>query len=88
MVQTQYLNLFLRKLHDLSKVDETQEDFIRDLTFTIVLDLSKKSYIPTAHRLELFEEIEAEVIEIYRKKTYGFICLSDFRRSLLNKLTG
>lgn len=88
MVQLNYHELFIKKLNDLSQIQQSQEDFIREITFTIALDVSKKSYIPENQRLEFYEEIETEVIEIYRKKTYGFMTLTDYRRSLLNKLAG
>jgi hypothetical protein len=88
MVQLHYYDLFLKRLHDFTQVNESQEDFIRDLTFAIALDFSSKTYIPESQRLDFFEEIEAEVIEIYRKKTYGFINLCEYRKSLLAKIAG
>ena len=29
---------------------------------------------------EVLEDVEAEAIEIYRKKTYGFLTLEEYRR--------
>lgn len=44
-----------------------------------MLQLLEKSIIPLDFMEDVFNEIENEVLEMYRKKTYGFLTLTEYR---------
>lgn len=65
---------------------ETSKEFIERVC-SICLDEieSKKGYSPKGFGYDVIEEIELEVIEVFRVKTYGFYNLQEFRQKNLKK---
>lgn len=69
------------QLKETSNMREKTPDFIRKVVHLYTLQLTQKGSIPLDFLDEVLTEIETEAIEIYRKKTYGFMTLEDYRRN-------
>ncbi len=65
---------------------ETGKEFIERVC-TICLDKieTQKGYTPNGYGYDVIEEIEQQVIEVFRVKTYGYYNLRDFRQKHLKK---
>lgn len=59
---------------------EKTSDFIRKIVNLYTLQLMNLGNIPLEFMEEVMGDIEAEAIEIFRKKTYGFMTLEEYRR--------
>lgn len=59
---------------------ENTTEFIRRVVSLHTLQLQKSGNIPAEFLEDVVAEVEAEAIEIYRKKTYGFLTLEEYRR--------
>ncbi|UOF02818.1 DNA-dependent DNA polymerase [Bdellovibrio reynosensis] len=68
------------RLQETKNLKEKSQDFILKVVHIYTLQLMKQGNIPIAFMEDVIADIEAEVIEIYRKKTYGFMTLEDYRR--------
>lgn len=68
---------------------ETNQEFIARVC-SICLDEieNNKGYAPTGFGDDVIEEIEQEVIEVFRIKTYGFYSLKDYRKHQMKKRVG
>ncbi len=68
---------------------ETNAEFI-DRICSLCLDEIeiKKGYSPQGFGASVIEEIEAEVTEVFRMKTYGFYNLSMYRQHHLKRRVG
>ena len=65
--------------------DETSKELIQRVCFLYVTELEKNNgYSIRQFEASVIEEIEQEVIEVYRIKTYGFQSLAQFRQIRLN----
>lgn len=68
------------QLRETSNMRETVPDFIRKVVHIYTLQLLNSGSVPMHFMEEVIAEIEADAIEIYRKKTYGFLTLEEYRR--------
>lgn len=68
------------QLKEATNTRETTNDFVRKIVNIYVLQLLNQGNIPMEFQEEVMADVEAEVIEIYRKKTYGFLTLEEYRR--------
>lgn len=75
------------QLQETSNMREKTSDFIRKVVHLYTLQLTKSGTIPLGFLDEVLTEIENEAIEIYRKKTYGFMTLEDYRRHKYRQAT-
>ena len=74
------VELYSPRLHD-----ETSQELIQRVCFLYVIELEKnKGFSVKQFESEILEEIEDEVTEVYRIKTYGFHSLAHFRQIRLN----
>jgi hypothetical protein len=73
--------IFNCQLEECHNLREKSSDLIRRVAQLYIVQLTKKATIPLEHRDSVAEDIEQEVVEMYRKKTYGFITLEDYRRT-------
>ncbi len=65
--------------------DETSQELIQRVCFLYVRELEKNNaYSIKKFEASVIEEIEQEVIEVYRIKTYGFHSLAQYRQVRLN----
>ncbi len=72
--------IFSRQLAESHNLREKSQDFIRKVVHLYTVHLTKNGVIPLHMLDEVLEEIEQEVIEMYRKKTYGYLTLEEYRR--------
>ena len=74
--------IFHQHLHDPDCQIESEREFIHKVVGTYLLFLSRAGNIPQGHLQDVIEDLEAEVLEMYRKKTYGSYNLKDYRENL------
>ena len=72
--------IFSRQLEEKNDIREKAQDFIRKVVQLYTIQLTKLGNIPLQLLDDVIEEIEHEVVEMYRKKTYGFLTLEEYRR--------
>lgn len=75
------LKLVETQLRETSNMKEKVPDFINKIVHLYALQLMKAGNIPLDFMEEVITDIETEVIEIYRKKTYGYLTLEEYRRN-------
>lgn len=78
--------IFQQHLHDPDCQIESAKELIQKVVGTYLLILSRAGNIPGGHLQDVIEDLEAEVLEMYRKKTYGAYNLKDYRDNIKKKL--
>lgn len=68
------------QLKETSNIKEKTPDFIRKVVQIYTFQLMSLGTIPLDFVEDVISDIETEAVEIYRKKTYGFITLEEYRR--------
>jgi len=68
------------QLKQTANLKEKAPALIRKVVNLYTLQLMKVGHMPIQFMEDIMADIEAEVIEIYRKKTYGFLTLEEYRR--------
>lgn len=81
MTRESLIHIFLSRLEENHLPAENAAELIQRVTREYMLSVLEKSMIPLDFLDEVFEEIESEVLELYRKKTYGFLTLPEYRAS-------
>lgn len=67
-----------------TNLGESNQDFIDRICDLILQEIAEmKAYAPAGFGYEVVDEIEQEVTEIFRKKTYGHYNLTSYRLSIL-----
>lgn len=79
MKHDQLHELFTRMLCQTENLSETAPQFIRRVAVAYSLDLLRRGDIPQEFRTDVQDDLEAEVLEMYRKTTYGFVSLREYR---------
>ncbi|UYL09781.1 DNA-dependent DNA polymerase [Bdellovibrio sp. SKB1291214] len=74
------LTLVETQLQETKNMREKTSDFINRVVQLYTLQLMAHGNIPMDYMEEVLADVEADAIEIYRKKTYGFLTLEEFRR--------
>ena len=74
------ISLIETQLRETSNMKEKIPDFVNKIVNLYTLQLMDAGNIPLNFMEDVINDIEAEVIEIYRKKTYGFLTLEEYRR--------
>ena len=82
MEKDELYHIFDQQLHCFDKKAETAQDLIRRVASHYTLGLLRVGSIPFHFLETIIDDIEAEVVEMYRKKTYGFVSLEEYRKSL------
>lgn len=80
------LKIVETQLSETSNLKEKTPDFIRKVVHLYALQLTKTGTIPLGFLDDVLTDIEEEAIEIYRKKTYGFLTLEEYRRHKFRQL--
>jgi hypothetical protein len=73
------IELILTYLRDSSNINETSAQFVKRMRDQYIKYLLLSNTIPAPAFREVLQDIEEEVVEIYRKKTYGYQSLKEFR---------
>lgn len=74
------LKIVETQLKQTTNPKEKTSDFINKVVNLYTLQLMRLGNIPLDFMEDVITDIEAETIEIYRKKTYGFLTLEEYRR--------
>lgn len=74
------VTMITTQLKETSNMREKTQDFVRKIVNIYTLQLMKEGNIPLNFMEEVMADVEAEVVEIYRKKTYGYLTLEEYRR--------
>jgi hypothetical protein len=65
---------------------ETNDEFIQRICELCIDELERnRKYSPRGFGADVISEIEMEVTEVFRMKTYGYYNLQDYRNSQLRK---
>lgn len=72
-------NIFIDHLHNIADESENEIELIQKIVTEFLESAIKSSWIPFAAFQEVVEDLHFEVLEMYRKKTYGSISLEDYR---------
>lgn len=73
----------IKATHNLS---ETADQFVERVTQLFVEEFQHlKMYAPLGLDVEVIEEVQQEVLDLYRIKTYGHYSLQSYRLSMLQK---
>lgn len=74
------LKIMETQLQQSTNIKEKTSDFINKVVNLYTLQLMKAGNIPLDFMEDVIQDIEAETVEIFRKKTYGFLTLEEYRR--------
>lgn len=75
------LKIVETQLQETSNMKEKSSEFIRKVVHLYTLRLIKGgTTIPVDFIQDVLEDIENDAIEIFRKKTYGYLTLEEYRR--------
>ncbi len=74
------ITIFETQLKETSNMKEKSPELIGRVVNIYALQLLNQGHVPQNFLEEILADVEAELIEIYRKKTYGFLTLEDYRR--------
>ena len=67
-------------------LNESNQDFIERICSLCLDEIeNNKGYAPNGFGDDVIEEIEQEVTEVYKIKTYGFYSLKEYRKHHLKK---
>ncbi|MBC7370361.1 MAG: hypothetical protein H7326_02280 [Bdellovibrionaceae bacterium] len=74
--------IFQQHLHEPDCEIVSPKEFIQKVVGTYVFLLTRKGNIPADQLDGVVEDLQSEVLEMFRKKTYGFYDLQEYRASL------
>lgn len=65
---------------------ESNDEFIDRVCEICITEIENaKGYSPAGYGAEVLEEIERQIVEVFKIKTYGYYSLQDYRKNLLIK---
>ena len=73
------IELIITYLKDSTNINETSSQFVKRIRDQYVKYLLLSNTIPAPAFRDVLQDIEEEVVDIYRKKTYGYQSLKEFR---------
>lgn len=79
------IELIITYLRDSSNLNETTSQFVKRVRDQFVKYLLMSNTIPEPVFREVLKDLEEEIVEIFRKKTYGYQSLKEFRISRILK---
>jgi hypothetical protein len=85
MLRDKLLEIFEKYIQDLSRPHQSHEELIYDVVAAYIFHLMEIGNIPAQVLDDLEKDIRDEVIEIYRKKTYGYLSLHEYRCQKVRK---
>lgn len=81
MQKDRLFELFQRMLSHTDDPGEAAPTFIRRVAAAYALELLQTAEIPFHLVEDVVADLESEVLEMYRKTTYGFFSLQEFRET-------
>lgn len=85
MKSDQLYQLMLKRLQRNDLASESESDFIFEVTAEYMFLLMANGNIPHFLLNVVERDIREELVEMYRKKTYGSVSPKDFRKRATNK---
>ena len=79
------IELIITYLRDSSNLNETTAQFVKRVRDQFVKYLLLSNTIPAPVFREVLTDLEEEIVDIFRKKTYGYHSLKEFRISRILK---
>lgn len=79
------IELIITYLRDSSNLNETTSQFVKRVRDQFVKYLLMSNTIPEPVFREVLVDLEEEIVDIFRKKTYGYQSLKEFRISRILK---
>ena len=79
------IELIITYLRDSSNLNETTSQFVKRVRNQFVKYLLMSNTIPEPVFRDVLTDLEEEIVDIYRKKTYGYQSLKEFRISRILK---
>jgi hypothetical protein len=73
--------IFQQNLHDPDCNIDCPKEFIGNVVSTYLFQLTRQGNIPADQLDGIVEDLQAEVLEMFRKKTYGFYDLKEYRQN-------
>lgn len=73
------LQLMIQRLQQENLGKETQEQFIKEVVGSYMAELMGQGFIPHQMMTAIEEDLSEELLEMFRKKTYGSTTLSDYK---------
>ncbi len=73
--------IFQQHLNDPDCNIDCSKEFIQKVVGTYVFFLTRSGNIPHNQFEGIIEDLQAEVLEMFRKKTYGYYDLKEYRES-------
>lgn len=87
-MKTMILQIIEEELKATHNLSETADQFVEKVSRMFMEEIQHlKMYAPMGLDADVTEEIQQEVLDIYRMKTYGHYSLQSYRITLLRKLT-
>jgi len=85
-MKTTIIHIIEEEIKATHNLFETADQFIERVTRLFLEEVQHmKMYAPLGFGADLAEEVQQEVLDIYRIKTYGYVSLRQYRLSLVNK---
>ena len=85
MINDELFDLFTKHLVQTKNMAEKADELIKKVSGVYCVGLMSKGWVPLNLIDTVIEDVQAELLEIYRKKTYGFITLEEYRETLILK---
>ncbi len=79
-------SIFEKQLHSSLLMEETEEILVNRVVQTYLTSLKTQGFVPPKFLQDITEDLRAEVLEMYRKKTYGHLELASYRKKHLKKV--
>ena len=73
------IELIITYLRDSSNLNETSNQLVKRIRDQYVKYLLLSNTIPAPAFQDVLQDLEEEIHDIYRKKTYGYLSLKEFR---------
>lgn len=85
MSDDRLLHIFKKHLRDESDMEQTEDDLIYTVVVEYMLELMHEGNVPNRFMDTLENDLKEELREVYKKTTYGYQTLKDYRSLKLNK---
>jgi len=85
-MKTTIIHIIEEEIKATHNLFETADQFIERVTKMFLEEVQHmKMYAPLGFGVDLIEEVQQEVLEVYRIKTYGYMSLQQYRLTLIHK---
>ena len=79
-------SIFEKQLHTCLLLEETEDVLIQKVVETYITSLKTQGFVHPKYLKTLTDDLKEEVLEMYRKKTYGHLELASYRKKHMKKV--